>query len=226
MVHTSRINFNKLQTRIRYAFKHKDLLVLVVTDASKGVSNNERLAALGIEILQFLIIEALYRNYPDFDEGRISGITHRICSNYSILDHAGAIGLRIYAYRLRVNRLGEGLATAFKALVAATYIDGGLEAVRTFVLTEFEADLKNTTPALHYQAELRVFMKEHFNREPTYDDLSTDGAKAAGLFTYIVVNDGTTLGTGTGHDAPEARTNAARNALKYLKRFFPEDLDG
>jgi ribonuclease-3 len=219
---TRHINLKQLQARIQYAFKDAGLLAIALRHESKGLSNNGRLEALGNKILELVIVEALYKKYPDFDEGRLTGIAQRICRNYSMLDHARAIALKVYAFNLRVTKRDEALADAFQALVGAIYIDGGLDAVRVFILREFERDLNDATPARLYQDELRFFMRKNCNRDPIYEDLSTDGAKLAGHFTYAVLDDNVTLGRGQGHDPTEARTNAARVALDYLKPLYAE----
>lgn len=221
IVTTWPINLEELQTRIQYTFKDASLLALVVRHESKGALNNERLEALGNKVLECVIVEALYHKYPDSHEGRLSGITNRICSNYSILDHARAIRLSVYTFNLPIAKRDEAMSDAFQALVGAIYLDGGLDAVRVFILREFENDLSHPTTAPEHQMELGRFVRRHFNRDPIYENISKNGAMIQGHYKYVVRFAGAVIGKGRGQNSAQAKTNAARVALKYLKQLYP-----
>lgn len=221
IVTTWPINLEELQTRIQYTFKDASLLALVVRHESKGALNNERLEALGNKVLECVIVEALYHKYPDSHEGRLSGITNRICSNYSILDHARAIRLSVYTFNLPIAKRDEAMSDAFQALVGAIYLDGGFDSVRAFILREFEGDLSDLTPAPQYQQEFNSFVRRHFNQEPIYVDQSKIGAKLQGHYKYDVKLGDAVVGKGRGHNSAQAKANAARVALKYLKQLYP-----
>lgn len=215
------INLEKFQARIHYCFKDAELLNNVFTHKSKGLPNNERLEALGQKVVECVLVEALYRRNPDLDEGRLTGILNRICSNYSMLDHAYAVKIRVYSFNLRFNMLKEALADAFQALVGAIYLDGGYDAVCVFISREFENDLNILTPAPEYQMEYSRFIRRHFNQDPHYENISKSGAIIQGLYKYVVTHAGATIGKGRGHSPAQAKSNAAREALVFLKQLYP-----
>ena len=138
----------ELQKQLGYVFRDEGLLVTALTHSSyanenkkEGVSSNERLEFLGDAILGFTVAEYLYINRPDMPEGQMSRLRAELVCEQSLC--GAAEELRI-GRRLRLGRgeeVGGGrnrpsiLADAVEAIIAAVYIDGGIDAVRTMIHT-------------------------------------------------------------------------------------------
>ena len=148
----------ELEAQIGYTFARQELLLRALThksllsDTASGPfspqDDNEQLEFLGDAVLGFLASDYLYRVFPSFPEGKLSKLKSHMVSAANLHEAAQVLGLGQYL------RLGRGeeksggrekralLANAFEALIAAIYLDGGLDVCRVFV----EARLLNGVP--------------------------------------------------------------------------------
>jgi ribonuclease-3 len=145
---------DQLQARIGYTFKDVSLLSLALTHDScrnDGLPTNERLELLGDKVAGVIFTEAVYEKYPFFAGARITAISTHLLSNVSMYRRAQAIKLGEHlqfgrGFRLETlssSAMAWILADAFEALIAAIYLDGGLDAARAFVLSKYANDLNN-----------------------------------------------------------------------------------
>src|SRR5689334_9576131 len=136
-----------LIARLGYEPRERDLFVVALTHRSADGPNNERLEFLGDSVLNLLLSERLYREFPQANEGDLSRLRARLVSEEPLAEIAQGMQLG------EMLLLGSGelktggcrrqsiLADAFEALCGALYLDGGLDVVRDKVLPLFEAKI-------------------------------------------------------------------------------------
>src|ERR671924_2383030 len=145
-----RDEFEDLQARIDYRFRDRGLLEHALThksraaeDASGGVSDNESLEFLGDAVLGLVVADALFHQYPTYTEGQKSKVKASVVSTQSLARHAERLGLGEHLILGRGEEKTGGrfkaalLADAYEALIAAVYLDGGIEAAGAFLRREF-----------------------------------------------------------------------------------------
>ncbi len=235
--------FEKLEAAIGYRFSNRDLLRRALTHAShayetdaRSVGDNERLEFLGDAVLGFLASEYLIHRYPGFREGELS-----IAKNYLV----SASHLHQVALRLELGRhllLGRGeemsggrtkaglLANALEALIAAIYLDGGMEAARAFAAREVfrpealsagDADI----PAANYKGILQQTARALNLPAPRYTVVSEEGPPHAPRFTVEVRVGEQWVAQGEGASKKSASQKAAQAVLQQLLRdHAPGDL--
>src|SRR5216110_1177415 len=146
-----RDEFEDIESRIGYRFKDRGLLEHALThksraaeDVSGGVADNESLEFLGDAVLGMVVADALFRQYPNYDEGQKSKIKASIVSTHALARQAEDIRLGDHLILGRGEEKTGGrfkqalLADAYEALIAAIYLDGGIEAAETFLHRELK----------------------------------------------------------------------------------------
>jgi ribonuclease-3 len=132
-----------LQERLSYIFKDRSLIVQALTHRSYSIQNNERLEFLGDAILDFLVGEFLYRQYPSATEGELSNMRSQIVcgEQLTMLGRELMLGesllLGAGEEKSGGRERGSSLANAVESVVAAVYLDGGIECCRQLVETLF-----------------------------------------------------------------------------------------
>jgi ribonuclease-3 len=187
--------------------------------------SNERLEFLGDAVLSLVMSEALFKRHRDEPEGVLTTRRAAIVSTR---------GLSRIARRLQLGDalvLGQGaensgergrssvLAGLFEAVVAAIYLDQGLEAVRDFILQAAAPELDAAVSADALKApksRLQEYAFSETGRAPSYRIVSSDGPDHDRHFVVEVSIDGTVVGTGEGHSRREAETHAAETALEHI----------
>src|SRR5262245_2086466 len=153
-----RDEFEPLQQTIGYRFKDRGLLEHALTHTSKanedvsgGVVDNESLEFLGDAVLGFVVADMLFADFPDFDEGQKSKSKAALVSTTTLARLADRLGLGDHLLLGRGEEKTGGrrkqalLADGYEALIAAIYLDGGIEQARAFIGREFRelvADLR------------------------------------------------------------------------------------
>ena len=219
-----------IEERLGHAFRDPRLLVLSLTHRSleseqPDQPSNERLEFLGDAVLQLVVTDFLFAEYPHLPEGEMAKV-RAACVNRTEL-------ARI-ARRIQLGsdiRLGKGeeatggrekssiLADALEAVLAAVYLDGGIVSARGVVLDHWH-DLireKATSPGrLDYKTRLQEVLAAQA-RVPTYE-VEGEGPDHARVFSATVAVDGQVIGSGTGRSKKEAQQSAASEALADLQR--------
>ena len=227
-----------LEEQIGYKFRNSLLLAEALTHPSLGHEtqqvhfDNQRLEYLGDAVLQLLFSEHLYRRFTDAPEGQLTKLRARLVSGETLAVYARRIQLGEHLMMGRGDESNGGrqrtstLADAFEALVGAMYLDGGLGASRSFVLSQAREQLA----AVHHQPPIEVNPKGRLQeilqalpprtpdlaapRNPTYSILSQNGPDHARVFTACVLWNGQTLGQGDGGSKQQAESAAAIDALR------------
>ena len=224
-----------LEIAIGYRFRNITLLQNALAHSSyanerwhDSLKSNERLEFLGDSILGMVVAEHLYRNYPDRPEGELTRMrADMVCEN-ALAAIAGRIGLGEHLL------LGHGeeqtggrtrnsiLADAVESVIAACFLDGGMDAARgfidRFVLTDVPVrKLRNAD----YKTALQELVQQKKNQQLTYKLTGESGPDHDKHFEVAVLLNGSTVGTGTGSSKKRAEQDAARAAMEHL---FPNEL--
>ena len=220
-----------LEARIGYTFHDRRLLQNALMHSSyanenraRGCTSNERLEFLGDSVLGMVTAMRLYRLYPDMPEGKLSRLLAELVCEQSL--HAVALELGLGSY----IRLGHGearnggrerpsiLADAVEAIIAAIYLDGGLESAQRFILDHILTGLAEGQ--MHHVADYKTDLQERVQRKPgqalEYTLLSESGPDHNKSFTMNVLLNGSEIGRGTGRTKKEAEQSAAKSALERM----------
>jgi ribonuclease-3 len=180
-----------LTARLGYEPRDRALFVVALTHRSAEGPNNERLEFLGDSVLNLLLSERLYREFPTATEGDLSRLRARLVSEEPLAGVAQELQLG------ELLRLGSGelktggfrrqsiLADAFEALCGALYMDGGLEAVRERIGPLFESRIASL-PEPSTLKDAKTKLQEHLQASgrplPVYTVKSTSGEPHAQIF--------------------------------------------
>jgi ribonuclease-3 len=228
-----RDEFDELETRIDYRFKDRGLLEHALThksraaeDISGGVADNESLEFLGDAVLGLVVADALFRQYPTYNEGQKSKIKASIVSTQALARHAENIRLGDHLILGRGEEKTGGrfkqalLADAYEALIAAIYLDGGLEAADMFLRRELkeaiDAGATRDFVGRDYKSALQERVQALGRPLPEYRIAGETGPDHQKIFSIEVVVGGEVLGAASGKAKKEAEQEAARVALERL----------
>jgi len=229
-----RDEFEGLQTAIGYRFRDRGLLEHALThtsraheDVSGGVRDNESLEFLGDAVLGFLIADLLYEDFPDFDEGHKSRAKASLVSTTTLARQAERVTLGDHLILGRGEEKTGGrrkqalLADAYEALIAAIYLDGGVDAVRGFVAREFAPLLTQVRErglaAADHKSALQEYLQSQDRPLPEYRLAAAAGPDHHKRFLVDVLVRGEVLAQAGGLNKKEAEQEAARLALERLR---------
>ncbi len=226
-------NYNELENIIGYDFKNKDLLTEALTHRSYLNENtkwplphNERLEYLGDAVLELIVTEALFKNYPDAAEGKMT-VLRAALVNYQILAIIGGeIRLEEFILMSKGERGGSPkakeviLANAMEALVGSLYMDGGIDSARKFIDKFILSHLKEVLETGSYKdakSELQELIQDKIKVTPSYKVLEETGPAHERQFKIGVYFGNDLIAEGKGASKQEAEVEAAKEALKKYK---------
>jgi ribonuclease-3 len=196
-------------------------------DASGGVTDNESLEFLGDAVLGFIIADMLFHEFPSYNEGQKSKIKAALVSTAALARQAERLGLGEHLLLGRGEEKTGGrrkhalLADTYEALIAAVYLDGGIEQARAFVSREFAplvAEARTRGVAAHdHKSALQEYLQSADQPLPEYRVAAALGPDHRKVFQVEVIVRGEVLAEGSGPSKKEAEQDAARNALMKLK---------
>jgi ribonuclease-3 len=224
----------ELEGLLGHRFDQTDLLRVALTHRSYHFENKhkskghfERLEFLGDAVLDLVLSECLMKAFPDVDEGPLSKWRASLVNESSLADLARGLGLHKYLFlgRSEDSRREEArprlLASAFEALLAAVYLDGGLETVRALIERLFADKLGHLSAdnefASDFKTRLQEWSQKRFRTTPDYRLIESDGPEHAKRFRFEVWVDGHCLGTGEGGSRKSAEQSAAGDALTKIE---------
>ena len=218
-----------LEKRIGYTFKNKEYLVEALTHSSFAnerpvkLKSNERMEFLGDAVLSFLTAQFLCDKYPDTPEGELSKLRSSLVCTDSLSSYAREIDLG------SVLLLGKGeicsggvdrpsiLENTFEALIAAIYLDGGMESAKTFVTKFLDKTLEtHQINFFDYKTTLQEVLQQNPGENATYVLIGESGPDHDKTFEMEVHLNSNVLGTGTGRTKRAAEQAAAKEALKLM----------
>ena len=199
------MNFLEFEEKIGYSFKDKTLLELALTHSSYvngKTSSNERLEFLGDSVLSVVVSKYLFENL-DVPEGKLTKIRSRLVCEDSLYEFAKKIGLgaNIKLGKGEENTGGRDrrsiLADAFEALIAAIYLDSGLENAREFIMKFIPTVevLKSGKLVLgDYKTVLQEIIQQNPEERIEYVIAGESGAAHEKVFTANVLLNGQVIG--------------------------------
>ncbi len=225
-------DFSKLEKTIGVKFKDKELLQQAFIHRSYlnehpnfKLSHNERLEFLGDAVLELVVTEHLYRNYPN-PEGELTNWRAALVKGETISQIARELGFNDYLYLSRGELKSTGrarnliLANAFEALIGAIYLDQGLRAARDFISRFIIVKLPEVLRKKLYidaKSYLQEIIQEKMKITPRYEVLDKWGPDHAKKFRIGVYFNDKLAGEGVGSSKQAAEQEAASNALANLK---------
>ena len=224
-----------LETAIGYRFHNLSLLQNALTHSSyanerwhNSLLSNERLEFLGDSVLGMLVAEYLFRSFPDRPEGELTRMRADMVCEKTLASVANRIGLGEHLLLGHGEEQGGGrsrdsiLADAVESVIAACFLDGGLEAALKFVQQFILVDVPVTR--LHnadYKTSLQELVQQKKNQVLSYALVGQSGPDHDKQFDVEVSLNGTVVGKGTGRSKKRAEQDAARAAIEKL---FPDTL--
>lgn len=217
---------DRLFSHLNYQFKDKSLIFSALSHRSVGAQNNERLEFLGDAVLEFIISSELYNRFPKTSEGNLTKVRAYLVKGETLAKLAKEIELGDFLY-LGPGELSTGgfrresiLADAFEAIIAALYLDGGIDIAKAFVLKRFDA-LLNDKAIFDKIKDAKTYLQERLQAQkkplPTYTLKETQGEQHQQIFIVSCqlphLNQET---VGKGDSRRKAEQAAAKKALKLL----------
>lgn len=223
----------RLQQLIGYDFRDLDLLRRSLTHRSFANEqpeprplHNEALEFLGDAVLEFLVSAWLLELYPTQKEGTLSKLRAFVVSAVNLQTHAARLTLGDFLLLNRGEEKTGGrnkshlLVDAYEALIAAIYLDGGIEAARDFIKREFQNTFAEMNPedltATDYKTALQESLQSHGLPTPKYAIIEKQGPDHRRTFQVELRVNGKRLSTGQGTTIKSAHQDAARAALACL----------
>jgi len=215
------------QRRIGHSFGDPSLLIAAVTHASGArhrLASNERLEFLGDSILGFLVCERLYRDFPASLEGDLTRIKSVVVSRETCSRLSEGLGLAdflIVGKGLAINRPvpASVLSDLFESVVAAIYLDGGMDAVRPFVERLLGPEIDKVVAGelgSNHKSLLQQVAQRDFGLTPTYEVLAEEGPEHSKSFHVSAQIGSRRYAPAWGRNKKEAEQRAASNALVEL----------
>ena len=227
-----------LQQTLGVAFKEPALLRQALVHSSYINENpaavpghNERLEFIGDAVLGLVAAEELYRAFPDLSEGELTRRRAALVRRDTLARVARSIDLGAFLFMGKGEESGGGrgkptnLAGALEAVVAAVYLDTGLDAAGDMVARLFASEwprLSGPEAVIDFKSKLQELVQSRFQRTPAYRLVGEVGPHHDMVFTVEVDVNGEVLGSGSGRSKKLAETEAARAALERLGGGFTE----
>ena len=219
-----------LEQNIGYTFKDKSLLNKALTHTSyayeHNVESNEKLEFLGDSILEFVSSIYLYQNYQNLKEGEMTKVRATVVCETSLHKIAQMHGFSDFLHLGKSERVVNKevrpaiLADSVEAVIAAMYLDGGLEEAKRFIIENLEEPIKIASQHVgqkDYKTVLQEKLQKHGEVEIKYTIIKETGPDHDKTFEAQVECNHKKLAEGTGKSKKLAEMEAARKALQNLK---------
>ncbi len=221
---------NSLEKRLNYKFKNIDLLKNALVHSSYAnevrgsVHSNERLEFLGDSVLSVIVSEHLYNKFPTMPEGELTRMRASLVCEKSLCEFSRELGIGNYL------KLGKGedknggrerdsiLADAFEAVLAAVYLDGGMDAAKAHIMNTVLRDIKHCEDDTFkdYKTTLQEVIQRNPEESVSYILVNESGPDHNKSFTVEVHLNSNVIGKGTGKSKKQAEQMAAKQALELM----------
>ncbi len=224
-------NQMELQERLMHHFANPELLRKALTHPSFAAEqkhptlHNQRLEFLGDAVMQHVITELVFFEYPDYQEGALSKIRSALTNERALVGRARELDLGQFLLLGNGEEQSGGrerdsnLADAFEAVLGAMYLDGGLEIVTAFLRRlnlKFLKDPESLLEAENPKGALQELAQERFNTAPQYTLVSKSGPEHQPQFEIEVTIDQVSYGRAVSSSRKGAEKEAAVLALHQL----------
>ena len=221
------MNLQVLEKKLCVEFNDKDLLKKALTHTSyayeNNVESNEKLEFLGDSILEFISSEYIYKNYSNLKEGEMTKVRAAVVCEDSLYRVAKRLNFSDFLI-LGKSEISNGgrnrpaiLADSVEAVIAAIYLDAGIEAARKFIINNLEVEIEEATHHVgmkDYKTVLQEKLQKNGNVLIKYKIIKEEGPDHNKKFTAEVECDGKVLATGQGRSKKLAEMQAAKVALE------------
>ena len=226
-----KVDLARAESIIGYHFKDQSLLALALThrsftNNSESVNeSNERMEFLGDSVLGLLIAEQLFADHPDWHEGELTKMKSLLVNETTLAEIGKDIGLNQHIYLSAEEDKSGGadrssiVSDAMESVMAAVYLDGGIEAAKKFILKVVYSRkeiVSADSSQRNYKGELLELIQASGKGMPRYDVVSETGPDHDKTFNIVVRLNGQDLGHGIGFSKKEAEQKAAAEALEHI----------
>ncbi len=225
-----RISFSELQKRIGFKFSNENLLLKALTHKSysyeKGTECNERLEFLGDSLLNFIVSDYLFKNFPELKEGDMSKLKARLVGMETLYK----IGRRIGVGEALLLGKGEEktagrekkrlVGSTVEAIIASIYLDSGYENAKETVIRWIKPFLRTVKKGLELSNDFKSLLQEFVQKKklglPEYRVADESGPPHKKRFKIEIWIENKRISSSTGSSKKEAQQKAAKIALKRL----------
>ena len=224
------MNYTELEKQIEYTFKDKNLLKTALTHTSyayeKNVQSNEKLEFLGDSILEFISSMYLYSNYSNLKEGEMTKVRAQVVCEESLYKVAKTHNFSDFLYLGKSERRTGGevkpaiLADSVEAVIAAMYLDGGLEPAKDFIINNLKEEINIASKNVgqkDYKTVLQEILQQHGEVDIEYRIIKESGPDHNKEFEAEVIYNKKVLALGKGKSKKHAEMEAAKFAIEGLK---------
>ncbi len=222
---------NEFEKKINYKFKDISLLERALTHSSyaneckDGRSSNERLEFLGDSVLSIVVSDHIFRSFTNRPEGELTKLRASLVCERSLAAYAREIDLGTYLRLGRGEKQSGGdkrdslLSDAFEAVIAAIYLDGGLEPARKHIMRFVGSDLSDgmADAFTDYKTVLQEKVQRTHGGKVSYVLVKEEGPDHMKNFTIHALIDDKVAGEGTGQSKKRAEQLAAKQALEAME---------
>lgn len=219
-----------LEQKLGYKFNNINLLKNALTHSSyanevrNGFSSNERLEFLGDSVLSIVVSDYIYKHYPNMPEGELTKLRASLVCEKSLCAFSRELELGNYLMLGKGEEKGGGrerdsiLADAFEAVLAAIYLDGGMEPARRHVMNFVLRELQHTDDEVFkdYKTALQEIIQRNPEEAVSYILTGESGPDHDKEFTVEVRLNSNVIGRGTGKNKKRAEQMAAKEALMLM----------
>lgn len=220
------MNIEELEKNIGYTFKNKQILKTALTHTSYAyehrVQSNEKLEFLGDSILEFVSSEYMYNKYTNLKEGEMTKVRATVVCEKSLYKIAVLHNFSDFLYLGRSEIMTGGnkrpaiLADSVEAVIAAMFIDGGLDPAKKFIIENLKDEIEIATKHVG-QKDYKTVLQEEFQKNGDvkieYKIIKESGPDHDKTFEAEVSLNGKRLASGVGKSKKEAEMQAAKKAI-------------
>lgn len=223
------MNLEEVEKNIGYNFKNKKLLENALTHTSYAyehqIASNEKLEFLGDSILEYVSSEYIYNNYTNLKEGEMTKVRATVVCEKSLYKIAQKHNFSNFLMVGKSEKHTQGnkkpaiMADSVEAVIAAIYIDGGMEPAKKFIIENLAEEIEIATKHVgvkDYKTVLQEKLQENGDIKIEYKIIKETGPDHDKRFEAEVEVNGKILATGTGKSKKEAHMQAAKKALENL----------
>lgn len=225
------MELTKLEQEIGYEFKNKDLIETALTHTSyayeRKIESNEKLEFLGDSILEFISSEYIYINYSNLKEGEMTKVRASVVCEKSLQEIAQRHNFNNYLKLGKSEKINRTevrpaiMADSVEAIIAAIFLDGGLEPARKFIIENLKDSIEVATKNIglkDYKTVLQEILQKHGNVNIEYKIVKEEGPDHDKTFYSEVIYNGKVLAVGNGKSKKLAEMEAARKFLENIKK--------
>ena len=221
---------SELEKKLDYQFHDRQYLAMALTHSSYANESkgravcNERLEFLGDSVLGVVVADYLYKNHPEMPEGDLTKTRAALVCEKALCKYSTQLGVGEFLLLSNGEKHSGGrtrpsiLADAFEAIIAAIYLDSGMEEARKFILTYIIPAIQSQKQRSFkdYKTVLQEIIQQNPGEQLSYVLVGESGPDHKKHFTVEVRLNNNVVGKGGGRSKKEAEQQAAREALELM----------